>query len=206
MKQHSPRQDKRHLWLILYVPLYLIGFFTVEHLVDGSGPYWVSYLPLDDRIPFCEYFVIPYVLWYPYLVVSGLVPLLSGDIKNFRRYMYFIIASFTASLVIFVLFPNGQNLRPTSFARDNIFTALVGAIYRADTHTNVLPSIHVAGCIPGLVTAFHCKKLRPWRWLWLALTILISLSTVFIKQHSVLDLFAGVAMCVPLYLIIYRRS
>lgn len=195
-----------HLLLLLYVPLYLWGFFTLERLIDGSQPYWVSYLPVDELIPFCEVFVIPYLLWYPYLFLSGLIPLLQKDTKNFRRYMYFIMASFSLSLVIFLLFPNGQNLRPASFPRDNVFTRLVAALYAVDTNTNVLPSIHVAGCLPGLAMAYHNDRLRRWRWLWLVLTVLISLSTVFIKQHSLLDLLAGLAMCVPLYFLIYRKA
>ena len=41
-----------HLWYLLVLPAYLAAFFWMEHVVDGSGAYWVSYLPLDDRIPF----------------------------------------------------------------------------------------------------------------------------------------------------------
>ena len=192
-----------HIWLVLYFPVYLLAFFTVEHFIDGSSDYWVSYMPVDDRIPFCEVFVIPYCLWYPYLAATALKLLIAGDAKNFKRYMYFIAAGFSLGLVIFCLFPNGQDLRPAEFERDNVFTWLVGCLYAADTNTNVLPSLHVVGTLAGVFAAFHAPSMRRWRWPWLILSVLICLSTVFIKQHSVLDILAGIAMSIPLYLLIY---
>ena len=65
-------KQNKHAWLALYLPIYLIGFFWVESYVPSDSNYWVSYTPLDDLIPFVEYFVIPYYLWYPFMVVTGL--------------------------------------------------------------------------------------------------------------------------------------
>ena len=49
---------------VLFLPVYLISFFIVERVVPTEG-YWVSYLPMDDKIPFVDWFVIFYALWYP---------------------------------------------------------------------------------------------------------------------------------------------
>ena len=57
------RPENRYLWYILVLPAFVICFFLLERF--GPENYWVSYIPLDDKIPFCEYFVLPYVLWYP---------------------------------------------------------------------------------------------------------------------------------------------
>lgn len=54
--------DYRHLWMLSFWILYLILYVVVEHAVTTD--YWVSYLPLDDKIPFCEYFIIPYCMWH----------------------------------------------------------------------------------------------------------------------------------------------
>lgn len=59
-------------WYMLYIPVYLLLFFIVEQLVPSTCDYWVSYLPLDDLIPFCEYFVIFYCLWYPLLIATAI--------------------------------------------------------------------------------------------------------------------------------------
>lgn len=191
-----------HVWLVLYVPVFLILYFTVETLVPSDGDYWVSYMPLDDHIPFAEAFVVPYCLWYPYLIATGLL-LMIKDRDNFLKYMYFIMAGFTASLLFCLIVPNGQNLRPDSFERDNIFTVLLSLIYAADTNTNVFPSMHIIGCIAGTVAAFHSRCMVKLRWPSLILALLISASTVLIKQHSFLDIIGGVAFGAVLYILIY---
>ena len=203
-------KENKHAWLALYLPAYLIGFFWVESYVPADSNYWVSYTPLDDLIPFVEYFVIPYYLWYPFMVVTGLY-LLFRDAPAFSRYMLAIAFGFTASIIFFALFPNGQNLRPATFERDNIFTRMMALIYAADTNTNVLPSIHVVGSALVVFALFDAKPLKGRRFIWLKvgsilLAILITLATVFVKQHSVLDIYAGLAACVPIYFLIYNKK
>ena len=196
---------KKHpeYWYILFVPGFLLCFFTVERLIPADGDYWVSYLPLDDRIPFLEMFVVPYCLWYPLLFFTGLALLLT-DVPEFRRYMQFLILGFGFSLVFCLVFPNGQELRPQPFERDNLFTCVLGKLYAVDTNTNVLPSMHVIGCAAAAVAAFRTRgPLGRWRWPVLVLAALISASTVLVKQHSILDLFAGAAVSIPIWFLLY---
>ena len=86
--------------------------------------------------------------------------------------------------------------------------ALVRALYATDTNTNVLPSVHVIGAV---VVAFACAyspaaKRHKWALpLVCFLAAMITLSTVFIKQHSALDAFAAFAVCVPLWFAVYGR-
>ena len=65
---------KRHpeYWYFLFIPGYICCFFIMEHLVPSDCDYWVSWCRLDDYIPFLDFFVIPYVMWYPFLLVAGL--------------------------------------------------------------------------------------------------------------------------------------
>lgn len=181
----------QHVWYVLLIALYLFCFFLAERLVVDA--YWVSYLPADDLIPFCEWFVIPYVLWYPFLVLPG-VYLLLRDVSGFKQYILYIFVSFMSCILFCILFPNGQNLRPESFPRENILTGLVAALYQADTNTNVLPSMHVLGCMAVVIAVFRSEKLR--RPLLCTATVLLALliviSTVFIKQHSLLDLLVAI--------------
>ena len=196
------RQHKS-IYLALYVPIYLLMFFAVERLVPTSG-YWVSYVPLDDAIPFCEYFVPFYCAWYFLLIAVGFALLIVDD-RNFRLYMYCLMIGFTASLVFCFIFPNGQDLRPAVFEQQNFFADWVQLIYRADTNTNVLPSMHVIGAMVACFGIFHSKKLRqPWvRIGVVVLTVLINASTVLVKQHSILDVLAGFAASAVVYLIVY---
>ena len=134
-------KKNRYYLYLLYIPVYLILFFVTEHFIDGSNGYWVSYVPFDDVIPFVDWFVVFYVLWYPLLVGVGLLLLLK-DKQAYERYFLMISIGFTASIIFFWILPNGQDLRLESFDRENIFTDLISMLWASDTNTNVLPSMH----------------------------------------------------------------
>lgn len=57
--------------------------------------------------------------------------------------MYFGMIGMTVFLLVSWIYPNGLDIRPDSFADNNIFTQLTRFVYSVDTSTNVLPSIHV---------------------------------------------------------------
>lgn len=197
-------KTKHKLFLLLYaiyVPIYIGAFFIVEKLVPETADYWVSYIFLDDYIPFREEFIIFYYLWYPALVAIG-VFLLLKDEYEYKRYMISIMITFTFTLIFCLLVPNGQDLRPDVFPRENFFTDIVAAIYAADTNTNVMPSVHAIGAFLGMISTHRTKQIRSRAWifamdvLWLA----IALSTCFVKQHSILDIFGSVAVCLVVYI------
>lgn len=204
MKKGLKLRDYKHVLLILYVPVYLISFFMIEKLVPETADYWVSYCFLDDLIPFHEFFIIPYYLWYPFLFAVGFW-LMFKDVPVFKLYMYSIIIGFSASIVICLLFPNGQDLRPEVFPRDNLLTHMVKLIYAADTNTNVIPSVHAVGSILAAVGICRTKSVRKpvMKVLAASLAALISISTCFVKQHSILDVFAAMALCAVLYAVVY---
>ena len=68
------RKFGRECWYLLYLPIYLLMFVAVEHLVVDN--YWVSWCTLDDMIPFVRQFVLVYVLWYPLMLGTTLYLLL----------------------------------------------------------------------------------------------------------------------------------
>lgn len=196
----------RDLKYTLWLPPYLLLFVALEQMPMGA--YWATQLPVDARIPFCEWFVIPYCLWYPLLVAVGLY-LLLRDRAAFRRYMLFLAATFLLSELLWFLLPNGQDLRPPAFSRENPLTALVAGLYRVDTNTNVFPSVHVVGSIGAALAVWDCRALERRRGLRMgtaALAALICVSTLFIKQHTVLDVVGGLLLGGLAARPIYRRS
>ena len=203
MKKGIERKQYWHLLLLLYVPVYLAGFFFMERMVPETADYWVSYCCLDDQIPFNEWFVIPYCLWYPLLFVVGFW-LMLRDVPVFQLYMYCIMIGFTASMVFCLLVPNGQDLRPEIFPRENLLSALVGLIYAADTNTNVMPSMHAVGAIFAAMAVCTTKTIKSVAFKGTAVGMagLICISTCFIKQHSILDVIAAMILCVIIYSIL----
>lgn len=195
----------RHLWLLLIWPAYLLRYFLVEQL-NPAESYTVIHCPLDDMIPFHEGFVVFYVLWYLAIVGMHLYTMLF-DLDVFRRYSKFLIISLTISTAVFLLFPSCQELRPAEFPRDNLLAGIVGALYAVDTNTNVFPSEHAIGALAVLAAAINTKSLRsPVKIAaFVLLTVLISLSTVFLKQHSILDVLAALPICAVAYGVCYGR-
>ena len=191
-----------HMWLLLYIPIYVFFFNVLETWISPEFNYWVSYMPFDDMIPFNELYVIPYVIWFPYMFLMGAY-LFFADKDAFIRYIWGFMIGFTASLICFAVFPNGQDLRPEVFPRDNFLVDMVKDLYANDTNTNVLPSMHVIGAWLIFFVYLDCKRLRKWWHISYAFVIAFftTLSTVYIKQHSFLDVIWGLIFCIPIYLI-----
>ena len=190
--------EYRHLLLLIYWPVYGLTFWLLERgLTLTYHPVEVAF---DAKIPFCEFFVFPYYFWFVFLfgihVYTGLY-----DIPAFKKLMYFIMITYTVTTVIYLVYPTCQNLRPTEFARDNFCVDIVKALYNFDTNTNVCPSLHVIGSFAVLFTTWNCKKLRSFKFqaVLVPLTVLISISTVFLKQHSIVDIYAALALCAVAY-------
>ena len=185
-----------------------VGYFTLYTLTEvfiPSDKCFVVHSKLDDLIPFCEYFVIPYVLWYALIVVSLLYFALY-NVENFKKLQIFIIATQVIAMIVYIFFPNRQDLRPTEFARDNFFTDVVGLLYTIDTNTNVFPSLHV-GYSLAMMSVWCKEKSAKW-YAKLGISIfciLVCLSTAFIKQHSVLDGFASIIMCAVIEVVLFRK-
>lgn len=186
--------------------MYGFFFLLVERLWIRES-YTPIHCPLDDQIPFCEYFLIPYLFWFVFLIGIQIYTLLY-DTESFKKFMKFIIVSYSLAIIIYMLFPNCQELRPMIFERDNIFTKFLEGFYQFDTNTNVCPSIHVIGSVAVMICGWNCKFLNTpgWRIYFGISAFLISISTVFLKQHSVLDILAAVPVCAVAYLAAYWRD
>lgn len=196
-------REHPYLLFFLYLPVYFVWFFLQEYHLSSTDGCWVSYLFLDDYIPFLPGFIYPYITWYPYLLIPAIIFLVKEDGPAFTRYALFIILGFSGSLLFCALFPNCQLLRADIPHPDSLSEFLVAAIYGADTPTNVLPSMHVVGCIGVIAAAFDGEDLRRGRWFLTVWGVAITASTVLVKQHSILDVFAGAAFGAALYPLLY---
>lgn len=185
--------------------VYFIWFFALEAVVTTN--YTSMYCKLDDLFPFNEWFVIPYYLWFPFVAVI-VAYLLFTSKKDYYKCCSFLFIGMTICLLIYSFWPNGQDLRPdlNTLGRDNILITIVRNLYATDTNTNVCPSIHVYNSIGIVIAIFHNEKLKriPWfKYSSLVLGILICLSTVFLKQHSVVDGICGILLAAVMYVIVY---
>lgn len=199
-------QKYSHAWVFLYAFIYMPWFCYLEEHIHKD--YFIIHSPLDDFIPFIEFFIIPYYFWFLFMAICVFYFFFT-DKYGFYRLASFLIIGMTVFLIICTIFPNGLNLRPTTFARDNFCVDLVRRLYRIDTPTNVLPSIHVFNTVGVLAAAAHSEKLKLHKGTLCSVYIigvLIILSTVFLKQHSVTDVIAAFAMAGIIYPFVYTSQ
>ena len=191
-----------HAWWGAYLPVYLAMFFAIEHFITDN--YWATQTALDSYVPFCEWFIFPYVSWSPLLVALGIYLILK-DGESFRRYMWFIMVTFTTAVVFCILVPNGQDLRPAVMEHHNAATWLVEYTYSIDTNTNVFPSVHILGVVAAVAAVWNTPRLQKgaWRRGSALYGALIIVSTVFVKQHAVVDVLAGLMVGAIAYVFVY---
>ena len=137
------RPGKEALLLLYWVPHFL-WFELITYLTPRMNPH-VIYSPLDDRIPFLEMFILPYVLWYFYIAAVQLYFLFKNK-KDFLDVTKLLYIALFVSMLVCTLYPSTHELRPAVFPRENLLSAAVGFLYSIDNPTMpacILPSMHV---------------------------------------------------------------
>ncbi len=160
---------------------------------------------IDEFIPFCEYFIIPYIFWVFYILGVCVFMLFKATDKEFHQFGITLIIGMSLCLFICMVYPNGVQLRPENLP-DNIFGTIVNYLYMSDTPTNVFPSIHVFNSLAVHISLTKCealKKRHSIKWFSFITCILICMSTLFLKQHCVIDVIGSVGLMVILYILIY---
>lgn len=196
----------KHAWVFLYILIYMPWFLYLEKHVTTQ--YHVIQTTVDEYIPFIEYFIVPYLLWF-FFIAAAFLYFFFTDVPGFYKMAKLMFTGMTIFLIISTLFPNGQDLRPVVFERDNIFVDMVRMLYRADTCTNVFPSLHVFNSLSVCIAIHESGSLRRHKAVCMAsymLGALIILATMFLKQHSVLDVLAAFFMAYVLYQFVYAAE
>lgn len=198
------KKYKHTLIIPIYGILYMLAFRYVE---QRNVPINIIHMKIDDYIPFCEYFIVPYLLWFAYVAVT--VFYFAFFNKNKQEYWQFILTlgiGMTLFIFVSLLYPNGQNLR-SELTGDSIFIHLVQYLYTIDTPTNILPSIHVFNSIACCIAIFQHKPFQKRKALLTGtaiLTTLIVMATVFLKQHTLVDVIAAVALNIVCFQLLYK--
>lgn len=159
---------------------------------------------IDTKIPFLPVFFIPYCIWY---LMIFIIPyyLYCKDKDKFIKYtMAYILCSMIGNIV-FISYPSTV-ARPTVTGTD-IFSLIAKFIYWIDTPTNCFPSLHCA--ISMLFILYICESKNTNTITKISvciISILIMLSTLFTKQHVVVDFISGDILALIVYLIVKQSK
>lgn len=184
---------------------FAVMFLLLDRVIAQSGGMGARGInpetALDASIPFIPQFVLAYLLYYPWVLLP--VPILRSRAQFYHAVSAFAVAQLVAT-TIFMIFPSHMT-RPVVIG-DGLTHELVRTLYRLDNGFNLIPSLHVAHSV---LVALFFRALRPKLFPAVAMgTLLISVSTVLIKQHYFLDIPAGMALAIVSYYVsvpIYLR-
>ncbi len=145
--------------------------------------------PLDDLIPVVPPFVIPYVSLEPFIYAT-LVLFLLFRTRIFQSAALTMIAAWFVSY-LFYYFLQSVMIRPTLTGTDAL-TQMIRGVYASDNPYNDFPSLHTS---LSTILAIHWwrvdKRIGIPVAVWVALIVA---STVFVKQHYVADVVAGLLL------------
>lgn len=188
MKLSSPSSTKSAwlslLWLAA-VPILNIFYGVLNR--PGDHVYSLA-TPLDSMIPFVPAFIIPYVLWYPF-ITGALIALAFKDKRTYFQTLIALCSGLVISYIFFALFQTAIE-RPNIQSEKGFLFTMVDYIYRNDQPYNCFPSIHV------LTSYLILRGTRVFgRAIWAmtsTLSVLIMMSTILVKQHVVVDIAGGI--------------
>ena len=193
------------LWIGIIYPLW---FKSIESRVTVVTGYHIMHTKIDEMIPFCEYFIVPYFMWFLYILL-GILYFLFTNKEDFYKVCLYLFIGMIFSLLICEIYPNGTDLRPPYISDKNIFQVMVAGLYRVDTPTNVFPSIHAYNSICMHVAIMKSKDIRRLRygkavvWGSFLLCLLICMATLVLKQHSILDVGGAILLSFIAYGFVY---
>jgi membrane-associated phospholipid phosphatase len=162
------------------------GLYAYTVIQDLALPEWRFGSAWDEAIPFVPGFVFVYLLFFPYVVLASFL----ARSENFSR---FVVAGVLAALsgwVCFLFFPASLERPDPAGVSGALSGALLRWLHAIDDSHNTFPSLHVA------VTWIACLGFRGTRCFLpaLAAAVAISASTLFVKQHTLLDVAGGLAL------------
>ena len=190
--------DKQHLVTRRYFFILMLGYgiWVLLYYVTGwigelRGPAFDPSLPLDKTILFIP--ALFYIYFLCYIIVLSLF-LISRSPAFLNRAFLTIIAANAAAFLFFALFPTQGPPREFLVAGSDFERLPLALIHLMDERWNALPSLHVTN--PWLVAMLSVKE-RGWAGisiLFLIVAVAISVSTLFVHQHYLLDVLAGMAL------------
>ena len=192
-----------YLLLALWGAVILLYFLT-GRMVPANGRHLI-WCKLDACVPFLPVFALPYVAWYGVQAFTAWY-CFKKDRKVFRKFVGYILFVYAIAISVYILYPTAIDFRPELTGKD-IFSKIVGLIYRMDNPTNVFPSLHVLVAVGCAFAQCRAKKLgKPILCiLWWVIALSVCVSTVLIKQHSVLDISAAIPVCCAGWFLFFRK-
>ncbi len=182
---------RRLLWLVIIL-VAIVLYIPINQFQQGGVQ---LNLPIDSQIPLYPPAIVPYLLGTVIFVVFPILAALYVKPKEFEAYTISILTVAVISCLAYLIFPTFVT-RPEITSND-FFSRVIALLYETDRSYNAAPSGHT---FFTLISCFYVSRWLPkLKWLWWFLAVLIIASTLFTRQHYILDLVCGIALAVLAY-------
>lgn len=188
------KYEKQLLFLAVLL-LFFIGYPVINEYSSGKDAA-VLYTPYDGIIPFVPAWIIIYISGF---LTPMLLYFFITDMIFFRRAALSYIVMLCAAYATYLIYPVTVILRPEKIS--SVLAPVFQLFYSVDPPYNAFPSLHVSQPLLAAMFAYHYDKKYWWMFLWAAL---ISVSTLFTKQHYILDVISGIVLAVFAYLLFVK--
>ena len=179
-------------WYVLFSATYLpINGFSVGRAAH------TLFLPGEERLPFLPIFEYLYVLTY---FVPAVVIATVRDYASFRRLARAYALTLLTAYATYLLFPVYFERPPLEVTS---FHAWLLSLEYLDKPYNQFPSLHVA---LSWLAVFASQVSRRSRVGLVVLAAGISIATVFVKQHYIVDVLSGCALACVAWRLAHSRD
>ncbi len=170
-------------FIIFYLPQVIVG--DAERIVVGS---WI-----DDRIPLIPFFVLFYAMAYVQWIVNLFVIVRENDDKMLYNYFSSDLVGKIVCAILFIAIPTTM-VQPV-FESTDLWTFHLNLVYALDEPVNLFPSMHCFESYICARVALQSKKSSKFYKVFsVVLALLVFASTVFTKQHILIDIPAGIIL------------
>ena len=173
--------------------------YTLSKIIEGTPN--IIGGEFDKIIPFNIWFILPYCLWY-FLIFIIPYYFYIKERELFKKYsLSYIFMSIIAN-IIFVIYPTAV-IRP-EIVGSGILNSMAKIVFAIDNPpANCFPSLHCAISFIWILYSFSSKKFTPtFKIFTIIISLLIIVSTLFIKQHVFIDAVGGIVLAIITFFII----
>jgi len=175
-------------WFLFMAGYFTAGYMLINRVSAARSSFYDVSLGFEHKIPFMPEFIFGYLVVYLSVVMAYVV---IDDMADWMRTVRSFLISTTISYAFFLALPVRMDMRPELVAGSGISEWATRLYYIVDLPYNCFPSLHVT--YPVLATMLVWGTKRNWRWAFLAMAAVVSVSVVLVKQHYIADVVAGAA-------------
>jgi membrane-associated phospholipid phosphatase len=183
--------------LVLFV-IWAAGYFIIAQ-VNALRPVVELAVSLDGEIPFVPEFVLLYLMLYPMFLLPFFY-VRNGEF--FRLLAYAYLTLMIICYAVFLMFPVGMT-HPRTWDGPALSVWILGLVYKYDNGRNCFPSMHAAMSMMASLTLMETHRLRGW--IALLVTFAVGAAALFVRQHFIVDIFAGFALAFVVYYIYFKQ-